>query len=301
MVVRTDKATGAVHIPYRGVVRVCKRMGIDYAEAVVGFEFGNRMAVPVIQGVVVAEEHHDKVIEELEKDEVERARKEDEKKRKLVLTTWRKFLVGLRVAYRIREDYAHLEETEGAVGRAAHKDKDWSAQMQEAEDEMRFRDENMAGGFLPEGFSVEEPVKKPPPPPKQQPMTSNYFANSQENDGDDVDPFEVDHGANQDQGQGGGFMPVDNDGDGHDAGGGGFMLEEDEDTKAELQEPEDKAPAVNGRRATRTLKKAAPKAKVKPVQKQISRRRSRRTKIEDTEDDGDTDNDDDDFLLGDSD
>ncbi|KAI5292116.1 hypothetical protein KEM52_006609, partial [Ascosphaera acerosa] len=45
---------GATHLPYRGTVRVCKRLGIDYAEAVTGFEFGKKIAVPVITGVVVA-------------------------------------------------------------------------------------------------------------------------------------------------------------------------------------------------------------------------------------------------------
>ncbi|KXJ95671.1 Rad4 transglutaminase-like domain-domain-containing protein, partial [Microdochium bolleyi] len=274
---------GAVHIPYRGVVRVCKRMGIDFAEAVVGFEFGNRMAVPVIQGVVVAEEHHDTVIEELEKDEAERARKEDEKKRKLVLTTWRKLLLGLRVADRIREDYAHLEEDEGAGG-GAHHDKDWHAQMQEAEDEMRFRDENMAGGFLPEGFNVEEPLKKAPPPPPNQPTKSNYFANSQGDDENEADPFEVDHGEIHDQEEGGGFVPFDNYGVNQNDGGGGFIPEDDEDMKDAQPKPENEALVASGKPATRSLKKAAPKAKAKPKQKQTSRRRSRRTKIEDTED-----------------
>ncbi|KAK0744975.1 hypothetical protein B0T21DRAFT_95887 [Apiosordaria backusii] len=66
---------GAVHIPYRGAMRVAKRLGVDYAEAVVDFEFGHRMAVPVIQGVVVAEEYYDRMMEELEKDEMERKRK----------------------------------------------------------------------------------------------------------------------------------------------------------------------------------------------------------------------------------
>ena len=54
---------GAIHIPLRSTVRVCKRLGIDFAEAVTGFEFGNRMAVPVLTGVVVATENEDAVID----------------------------------------------------------------------------------------------------------------------------------------------------------------------------------------------------------------------------------------------
>lgn len=277
-------------------------MNIDYAEAVVGFEFGNRMAVPVIQGVVIAEEHHDQVLEELEKDEAERARKEDEKKRKLVLTTWRKFLMGLRVADRIREDYAHLEEEDGVDGHAHH-DKDWHAQMEEAADEMRFRDEDMGGGFLPEGFQVEEP-KKPAPPPTR----SNYFANSQGDEEDEADPFEIDHGTEGEEAHGGGFMLSEGGDDALDQldeGGGGFMLGEDDNVKDALQEPEVEqlSSPKQGRRTLRFLKKATPKAKAKPKQsqKQTSRRRSRRTKVVDTEEEENSEQDDDDeFLLGDS-
>ncbi|RDA85683.1 hypothetical protein CP532_4647 [Ophiocordyceps camponoti-leonardi (nom. inval.)] len=99
---------GAVHIPYRGAVRVCKRLEVDFAEAVVGFEFGNRMAVPVIQGVVVAVEHHERVMEELARDEAERTRREDEKRRKAALGQWRRFIMGLRIAERIRLDYGEV-------------------------------------------------------------------------------------------------------------------------------------------------------------------------------------------------
>lgn len=54
---------GAAHIPMRGTVRICKKLEIDYAEAVTGFEFGKRMAIPVITGVVVAEENEKAVRE----------------------------------------------------------------------------------------------------------------------------------------------------------------------------------------------------------------------------------------------
>ena len=55
---------GAVHIPLKNTIRICKRLGIDFAEAVTGFEFGKQRAVPVITGVVVAEEHEHAVTNE---------------------------------------------------------------------------------------------------------------------------------------------------------------------------------------------------------------------------------------------
>ncbi|PNY25280.1 DNA repair protein rhp42 [Tolypocladium capitatum] len=139
---------GAVHVPFRGAGRVCKRLQIDYAEAVVDFEFGHRMAVPVIQGVVMAEEHHDQVMAELEKDEAERRRKEDEKRRKATLGRWRKFIMGLRIVERIRRDYGEIDDSVSVFGHGKV-----AAQQHAAP---KGHDEDMAGGFLPEGYEEEE-------------------------------------------------------------------------------------------------------------------------------------------------
>ncbi|KAJ4187693.1 hypothetical protein NW767_000206 [Fusarium falciforme] len=143
---------GAVHIPYRGAMRVCKRLQIDYAEAVVDFEFGHRMAVPVIQGVVIAEENHETVMVELEKDEAERVRKEDEKRRKAALAQWRRFLMGMRIAERIRQEYGEIDDQVSVFGHA----RDATSIRKQP----HVHDEEMAGGFLPEGYEEEE-VEEP--------------------------------------------------------------------------------------------------------------------------------------------
>ncbi|KAG5923528.1 hypothetical protein E4U42_004933 [Claviceps africana] len=139
---------GAVHVPFRGVAKVCKRLKIDYAEAVVDFEFGHRMAVPVIHGVVIAEEHHDEVMAELEKDEAERRRKEDEKRRKAALGTWRKFIMGLRIVERIRQDYGEVDESISVFGHSRAVGSTCAAPAAGHEEEM-------AGGFLPDGYEEE--------------------------------------------------------------------------------------------------------------------------------------------------
>ncbi|KAL1846450.1 hypothetical protein Plec18170_009176 [Paecilomyces lecythidis] len=96
---------GASHIPWRGTVRICKKLGIDYAEAVTGFEFGSKMAVPIIEGVVVAAGNEGLVKDAWLADEAERRKKEQLKQEKRILQTWRKFLMGLRIAERVREEY----------------------------------------------------------------------------------------------------------------------------------------------------------------------------------------------------
>ncbi|PKS09276.1 hypothetical protein jhhlp_003890 [Lomentospora prolificans] len=193
---------GAVHVPYRGAVRVCKRLQVDYAEAVVDFEFGHRMAVPVIQGVVIPEEHYDKVMEELQKDEAERARKEDEKRRKAALGMWRKLLMGMRIAQRIQEDYGELDESVQVFGH--YKDSFGAAkgrlEMLPHEDGMT------SGGFLPAGF--EEDVDEDDQDDEDgergnNDRTSSFFP-IVEDDDDGEDPLVV-----QDDRQGGGDMQVD--------------------------------------------------------------------------------------------
>jgi xeroderma pigmentosum group C-complementing protein len=168
---------GAVHVPYRGCKAVCKRLGIDYAEAVVDFEFGNRMAVPVIQGVVIAVEYHDQVMEELAKDEAERSRKEDEKRRKKALGTWRKFLMGLRIVERVQRDHRDeqnlLRDAADDPGNTENPDPE---------------DEDLGGGFLPGGFDMEEDTGT------GSHRMSGFFAVAGEDGTDDEDVLEVDHG-----------------------------------------------------------------------------------------------------------
>jgi xeroderma pigmentosum group C-complementing protein len=151
---------GAVHIPRRGTVKICKRLGIDYAEAVTGFEFGYRMAVPIITGVVVAKEHLDAVMEEWEKDEIERVRKEDEKRQKAAIGMWRKMLMGLRIVERVREEYGdEVGDEVDAFNPWTNKNKG-KAVDRDAETQRRImdqRDEDMAGGFFVEGHDEQVP------------------------------------------------------------------------------------------------------------------------------------------------
>lgn len=53
---------GCVYIPYRGVWRSAKELGIDYADACVRFAFHGRMAVPNLQGIVVCREEESRVL-----------------------------------------------------------------------------------------------------------------------------------------------------------------------------------------------------------------------------------------------
>ncbi len=156
---------GAVHIPLRSTMKICKRLGIDYAEAVTGFEFGKQRAVPVITGVVVAAEHEDLVIDEWEKDEEERRIKEEGKREKVALATWRKFLMGLRIVARVREEYggdadARMKEE---INPFTNKNKTRKSAANHQEltastngNSLEHHDEDMAGGFIVDDVSGGE-------------------------------------------------------------------------------------------------------------------------------------------------
>lgn len=174
---------GAAHVPYRTAIRVCRRLEIDFAEAVVDFEFGHRMAVPVIQGVVIPEEHYDRVMEEVAKEEAEKARKEDEKRRKVVLGAWRKLLMGMRIAERVRREYGHLKDSFQAFG---HSRDDRQEQDMPTGETGEVGGEDMAGGFLPGGFDNEEEEEEEEPEHRGGFHKSSFFpAIEDEEDGGD--------------------------------------------------------------------------------------------------------------------
>lgn len=108
---------GAVHVPLRGTVRICKKLEIDFAEAVTGFEFGNKMAVPVITGVVVAKEHEKALVEAWTEYNEQQRKKEESKMEKLVLDLWRKFVMGLRIRERVNDTYGDaVDDSKTAAG-----------------------------------------------------------------------------------------------------------------------------------------------------------------------------------------
>lgn len=53
---------GTVHLRLPRVAFVARRLGIDYASAMVGFEYRNGKSVPSFEGIVVCSEFKDAVL-----------------------------------------------------------------------------------------------------------------------------------------------------------------------------------------------------------------------------------------------
>jgi xeroderma pigmentosum group C-complementing protein len=183
---------GAVHIPLRGTARICRKLNIEHAEACTGFEFGKQRAVPILTGVVVATENEDMVIDAWEVDEAEKTKKEADKREKLVLGLWRKFMGGLRIVERMKAEYGEdVELPAKPVKQTPNppepggKNSEWEVFQNHSDFEGGFLrgDEPADGGFVHE---------EPPQVHHDEDMAGGFFAASQEDPvhGDLV----IDHG-----------------------------------------------------------------------------------------------------------
>lgn len=194
---------GAAHIPYNGTVRVCRKLGIDFAEAVTGFEFGSKMAVPVISGVVVAEENAELVVDAWRADQKARREKERLQQEKRILQTWRKFLMGLRIAERVRAEYGDGGDAETHNPFAKLPKRATADEQQAADFEETHPDEDLGGGFLLPGESADEddfivehenPGKASLPSEEEEEIGEDYdeeespFMDDEEEDADEFQP-----------------------------------------------------------------------------------------------------------------
>ncbi|GAA6052837.1 hypothetical protein JCM3770_006274 [Rhodotorula araucariae] len=106
---------GAVHLPSKVAVKCAKMLGIDYAEAIIGFEFRQRRATPLMAGVVVAAEHADLLREAIMTLEQTTRERELAKQQDRVLKRWRKLIQGLRIRQRLLDQFKDPEEIDGRI------------------------------------------------------------------------------------------------------------------------------------------------------------------------------------------
>ncbi|XP_015880255.3 DNA repair protein RAD4 isoform X2 [Ziziphus jujuba] len=98
---------GTVHLKLPRVFYVAKRLEIDYAPAMVGFEFKNGQSHPVFDGIVVCSEFKDAILEAYA--EEQEKRDADEKKRNEIqaLSRWYQLLSSLVTRQRLDNRYGN--------------------------------------------------------------------------------------------------------------------------------------------------------------------------------------------------
>ncbi|TVY82826.1 DNA repair protein rhp41 [Lachnellula suecica] len=126
---------GGVHLPYDEASRAARILGIDYADALTGFDFRGRHGTAVLQGVVVASEFREGVEEVIQGFRDERERERENARSLAALKMWKRFLVGLRIKDRVDGYRVEGEEDDG--GRSV-----------DQEDSDEYVDDG--GGFVPD-------------------------------------------------------------------------------------------------------------------------------------------------------
>ncbi|KAB2020708.1 hypothetical protein ES319_D07G087000v1 [Gossypium barbadense] len=96
---------GTVHIRLPRVFVVAKRLEIDYAPAMVGFEFRNGRAVPVYDGIVVCTEFKDAILEAYAEEEERRAAEEKKRTEAQAISRWYQLLSSVITRQKLNSYY----------------------------------------------------------------------------------------------------------------------------------------------------------------------------------------------------
>ena len=92
---------GAVHITHPDTMRAARLIGIDYADAVVGFEFKGRQGTAVVKGAIVASEYQEAICDIIQGFAEEMIEEELTRRGLIALKLWRRLLLRLRIKERI--------------------------------------------------------------------------------------------------------------------------------------------------------------------------------------------------------
>lgn len=142
---------GAAHIPYSGVGKVAKSLGIQYAEAITGFEFRKHRSMPKMSGIVVAAKHHDALLDAYWTSEHVAAEREHNKRVERAIKNWKRLLNSLRITERVRREYGQ-EDTGGAAEPEGMQEKEGEDGGASAYRSLHAEiEEGGGGGFMMEG------------------------------------------------------------------------------------------------------------------------------------------------------
>lgn len=178
---------GGVHIVRPGASHAAKILGVDYADAVTGFDFKGRHGTAVVRGAIVANEYREALEEVLNGLENERLQAELEEKSAEALGMWKHFLLRLRIAERVK---GYAVEGDGSD----EHDYETNNGVENANDEEL---KETGGGFFPESGASSPYV----PPVSQDSMPQDL----QEAGG--FVPDTAESGFEEDEALGGGFIP----------------------------------------------------------------------------------------------
>ncbi|XP_075143171.1 DNA repair protein complementing XP-C cells isoform X2 [Leptodactylus fuscus] len=100
---------GCCHLQVPNLHRVAKKLDIDCATAITGFDFHCGFSHPVTDGYIVCEEYKDVLLAAWENEQADIERKQKEKREKRALGNWKLLVKGLLIRERLKARYGQKD------------------------------------------------------------------------------------------------------------------------------------------------------------------------------------------------
>ena len=101
---------GACHIQLSGIHRIAKLLDIDFAPAMMGWDFSTGYCHPVIDGIVTAEENKPVLVAAWEQQQYDNRKKQEEKREKKIYERWRLLIRGVLLKERVQKRFETTED-----------------------------------------------------------------------------------------------------------------------------------------------------------------------------------------------
>ncbi|KAM4610266.1 DNA repair protein complementing XP-C cells [Polymixia lowei] len=107
---------GCVHVRLPNLNRVARKLGMDAAPAVTGFDFHGGYSHAVTDGYIVCEEHEEILRAAWVEDQEIQKQKEKEKREKRAISNWTLLVKGLLIRERLQQRYCKKTQGPGGAG-----------------------------------------------------------------------------------------------------------------------------------------------------------------------------------------
>ncbi|XP_055605797.1 DNA repair protein complementing XP-C cells homolog isoform X1 [Uranotaenia lowii] len=96
---------GTVHLKLPNVSKICRKLNVDYAVAVVGFGVHAGGNHPVFDGIVICKEFENVVLENYKREQLEQEKRKHEQRQCRIYGNWKKLIKGMLIRNRLINKY----------------------------------------------------------------------------------------------------------------------------------------------------------------------------------------------------
>ncbi|CAL4161170.1 unnamed protein product, partial [Meganyctiphanes norvegica] len=103
---------GCIQLFIPGLNRLCRKIDIDCAPAMTGFEYHKGGMHPIYEGFIICEEYKDIVLDAWNQEQEILAQKEEEKRQRRIYDNWKRLIKRMLLKERVRERYGKMTPEE---------------------------------------------------------------------------------------------------------------------------------------------------------------------------------------------